>query len=136
VCVLEVLHPKKATQASSSTSGGVLPSTAASGQQDSKSTTTQAKGASAAAPPKKRQRSMLDFASAAETLQPSPSAAEPAPAPATSRMSGALRGMDRRYLLVQRAEGSGLLAGLWEFPGNHWERLSCVYNSLSPVCRT
>jgi len=65
--------------------------------------------ASKPAPPKKRQRSMLDYAS-----QGTKGGAGGAAGTGSAALS---RGMERRYLMVQRPEGSGLLAGLWEFPG-------------------
>lgn len=105
VCVLEVLHPRTGPQ---SNNGSAAPSQA-SGEKSK---------AAAPAPPKKRQRSMLDFASTSTAAAAATDAQQPANQHASATThSTALKGMDRQYLMVQRAEGSGLLAGLWEFPG-------------------
>lgn len=99
VCVLEVLHPKG--QGAAAAPAGA-PAAAAAGPGPGP------------APPRKRQRSMLEYASG------SAGGAGGSAGGASSSAGGAphdLRGMARRYLLVQRPEGTGLLAGLFEFPG-------------------
>ncbi|KAF5835367.1 hypothetical protein DUNSADRAFT_7494 [Dunaliella salina] len=101
VFVLEVLHPKQGPKASA-TEGAAKAGTGASSDSPQ---------------PKKRQRSMLDYASqGTKASKEAPDTADGGPSRSTAH-TASLRGMDRRYLMVQRPEGSGLLAGLWEFPG-------------------
>lgn len=107
VCVLEVLYPKSEAKASKGDAKG-----GKAGGHDGKGTAD-----AQPEPPKKRQRSMLDFASTSTAATAEGRQLPMSPQTASSALPP-LRGMDRQYLMVQRSEGSGLLAGLWEFPGN------------------
>jgi len=143
VCVLEVLHPRQQAAGTA----------AAAGSGDGQATERSSSKAAISVPqPKKRQRSMLDYAGSQKAPPPAPTPQQGAAAsPSHARSSGTgagpladggqessgctglraapLRGMARRYLMVQRAEGSGLLAGLWEFPG------ACVGGGVdAPKC--